>query len=83
MARQRLDKPRDRQVLVRLTEDEMQVLEAAAFLQAKSPAALAYLFLQEVIARAAADPHVADTIQIRDRSEMDDAWIDSVRTTSR
>lgn len=65
MPRPRAEHPRDNQLLVRLTEPEMEALEAAAYLDKVTPNKYARKLVAAHIEALRTNEHVAAAIEIR------------------
>jgi len=65
VGRPRLAEPRDRQLLIRLTANEIEILEAAAWVDHQTPNGWALDQLTDRLRIMATDPDVLTTMQIR------------------
>lgn len=57
--------PRTQQLLIRLTTDELEVLESAAHLNRQTPASYSYALIQSHVASLRSDPFIARDLQNR------------------
>jgi hypothetical protein len=57
--------PRSQQLLIRVTADELEVLESAAHLHRQTPASYSYALIQSHVARLRSDPFIARDLQNR------------------
>jgi hypothetical protein len=57
--------PRNQQLLIRVTADELEVLESAAHLNHQTPASYSYALIRSHIASLRSDPFVARDLQNR------------------
>jgi hypothetical protein len=57
--------PRTQQLLIRLTSDELEVLESAAHLNRQTPASYSYALIQSHVASLRSDPFIARDLQNR------------------
>lgn len=65
MPRKIVGKPRDQQLLIRVTADELEVLESAAHLNRQTPASYSYALIQSHVASLRSDPFIARDLQNR------------------
>jgi hypothetical protein len=57
--------PRSQQLLIRVTADELELLESAAHLNRQTPASYSYALIQSHIASLRSDPFIARDLQNR------------------
>jgi hypothetical protein len=57
--------PRDQQLLIRVTADELEVLESAAHLNRQTPASYSYALIQSHVASLRSNPFIARDLQNR------------------
>lgn len=65
MARKAANEPRDQQLLIRVTTDELEVLESAAHLNHQTPASYVYALVKTHISSLRSDPFIARDLQNR------------------
>lgn len=96
MGRRRLEEPRDRQLLVRVSSRHLAILEAAAFLDKATPTTLAHQHLTDWLDRLETDPSIqvlletriahskarAETHAISEARSRDGAMLDDVHLES-
>lgn len=65
MPRKIVGEPRDQQLLIRVTADELEVLESAAHLNRQPPASYSYALIQSHVASLRSNPFIARDLQNR------------------
>lgn len=65
MPRKVAGEPRNQQLLIRVTADELEVLESAAHLNRQTPASYSYALIQRHVASVRSDPFIARDLQNR------------------
>jgi hypothetical protein len=65
MARRKVEHPREKQILLRITAAELEVLEAAAYLEGMTPNAYAHRLVVRALGVATKDRHVSEGVEIR------------------
>jgi hypothetical protein len=63
--RKAANEPRTQQLLIRVTTNELEVLESAAHLNHQTPASYAYALIQAHISALRSDPFIARDLQNR------------------
>lgn len=65
MPRKVVGEPRNQQLLIRVTADELEVLESAAHLNRQTPASYSYALVQSHVASLRSNPFIARDLQNR------------------